>query len=101
MRSMTDENAFSSVSTGVMSLKTMPFWGKSGMSRTSALTCSIVWFTEATSVRPAERYPVRAPYRRRGFDFPRDLLFFFLVAVLVPPPRGRDPVSWAVVRDPG
>ena len=34
--SITDEKATSLASSGVMSLKTMPGWGKSGTSRTSA-----------------------------------------------------------------
>src|SRR5207253_9685087 len=32
-----------------------------------------------------------SPYRRRGLDFPRDLLFFFFVEALEPGPRGRPP----------
>src|SRR5438045_5192806 len=63
MRSITEENAFWSARTGVMSLNTTPGCGKSGMSRTRALISSTVLFMSRLPVLRADGRSRLSPAR--------------------------------------
>src|SRR6266542_4378406 len=63
MRSITEEKAFSSARSGVMSLKTMPFCGKSGMSRISPFSSAMVLFMAPPRLTPpAFGLALRSPF---------------------------------------
>src|SRR6266540_6598486 len=66
MRSITEEKAFSSARSGVMSLNTIPGCGKSGTSRIRALSSSTVLFTAKLPLprrRPSATAPFGLPLR--------------------------------------